>query len=69
VHQKPNTSGIKFHSGGGEFCLEGVAFGIFSVKMSNPHPLSDPPTLGVNIERCISHTIPVSEQATILKKI
>jgi hypothetical protein len=52
-----------------EFCIERVAFDIFSVKKSNPYPLPNHPTLGVNIERCISHTIPVSEQATILIKI
>jgi hypothetical protein len=37
-----------------EFSPEGVAFDIFFVKMSNPHPLPDPPTLGVNIDRCIN---------------
>jgi hypothetical protein len=37
-----------------EFSPEGVAFDIFFKKMSNPHPLPDPPTLGVNIDRCIS---------------
>ena len=26
----------------------------FFVKMSNPHPLPDPPSLGVNIDRCIT---------------
>jgi hypothetical protein len=35
------------------FSPEGVAFDIFFVKMSNPHPLPDPPSLGVNIDRCI----------------
>ena len=37
-----------------EFSPEGVAFDIFFVKMSNPHPLPDPPSLGVNIDRCIT---------------
>ena len=36
-----------------EFSPEGVAFDIFFLKMSNPHPLPDPPSIGINIDRCI----------------